>query len=283
VDSDGLVLTKRSELTGPKGPRPLVCRLASGDDLEPKVLAESREHDLALLKVSARGPAGRGVEQVGPACRGPADRLARPRPAALAPRRRGGAARQEPRDQRLSPDQRQDGIRGTPGMVFTKLLPSNLAIDEELRDALQPGDLITHLNGMPTPSADEFAAVRDRCIRATHVHAGEWLELTVPAQGENRAGVPATPRQPRSGVPSARRFPTTGFPGNKKGRRDVWNATHEWLPRRLLSRRGRRPRPLRRPGGRSVRPRDRHQRRSRGRHSNLRQSRLTWPGTWSPS
>src|SRR5262245_60592136 len=98
-------------------------------------------------------------------------------------------------------------------MVFTKLLPSNLAIDEELRDALEPGDLITHLNGVPTPSADEFAAVRDRCTRATHVHAGEWLELTVQRKGKTvRVFLPLldSPVQ----VFQRAQIPTTGFPGN---------------------------------------------------------------------
>jgi S1-C subfamily serine protease len=55
VDEGGWVLTKRTELTGPGGLHRLVCRFADGTKLEANVMAESREHDLALLKVPAKG------------------------------------------------------------------------------------------------------------------------------------------------------------------------------------------------------------------------------------
>jgi S1-C subfamily serine protease len=55
VAQDGYVLTKRTVLTGPAGPRRLMCRLSDGKELAARVVAESRPHDMALLQIATHG------------------------------------------------------------------------------------------------------------------------------------------------------------------------------------------------------------------------------------
>jgi serine protease Do len=50
VDSDGYVLTKASELTGPA-----FCRLADGRKLAARIVGVERDLDLAMLRIDARG------------------------------------------------------------------------------------------------------------------------------------------------------------------------------------------------------------------------------------
>jgi serine protease Do len=192
VGADGWVLTKRSELTGPGGLRRLVCRLADGARLEARVAGESRDHDLALLKVSATGlPA----VQWGPADGPRVGQLL----ASLGP---------DPRPLHYgvvgAVHVRNPGVRGDlpfrvapapAGVAFAEFLPRRREVDA-VRGALGPGDLITHLDGVPTPTAEEFARVRERLTKAPGALAGEAVTLTVRRAGKTtRVLVPLVEQQ----------------------------------------------------------------------------------------
>jgi serine protease Do len=183
VGEDGWVLTKRTELTGPAGPRRLVCRLADGTRLEARVTGESRAHDLALLKVPAAGlPAVRwgnaGEPRVGKliASLGPDPR----------PLHYGvvGALRVvNPGVRGDLPFRVEPTPAGSPGMAFTEFLPRRREVDAA-RGLLHPGDHITHLDDVPTPTPEEFARVRDRLTQAPGAFAGEGVKLTVRRGGK---------------------------------------------------------------------------------------------------
>jgi S1-C subfamily serine protease len=49
---------------------------------------------------------------------------------------------------------------------------------------LRPGDLITHLDDVPTPSLEEFAAARDNRTQRPNALAGERIKLTVEREGK---------------------------------------------------------------------------------------------------
>jgi S1-C subfamily serine protease len=229
VGEDGWVLTKRTELTGPAGPRRLVCRLADGTRLDARLTGESRAHDLALLKVPAAGlPAVRwgnaGEPRVGQlvASLGPDPR----------PLHYGvvGAVRVlNPGIPGDLPFRVEPVLAGSPGMAFIEFLPRRREVDAA-RGLLHPGDIITHLDDIPTQTPEEFTRVRDRLTQAPGALAGEGIKLTV----ENHAGGPPPGRK--------------GNPDSRCVEAGPLECAPEWFPQRLLPRRGDRLRPLRRPG-----------------------------------
>jgi S1-C subfamily serine protease len=232
VDRDGLVLTKRTELSGPGGPRQLTCRLANGRRLRPQVLAASREHDLALLKVPAKGL--RAVAWGKPVQLRVGQLIASLGPGA-GPLHYGvvGALKvKNPATKGYLLISVKPAPRGSPGVVFTRFLPSGLPIDEELRGWLRAGDLITHLNGVSTASAEELVRARDKCTRAADVLAGEWLELTARREGKAlKVYLPLldSPVQ----VFQRSKVPMIGFPGGAKsalGKCACWNARMNGFP-----------------------------------------------------
>jgi S1-C subfamily serine protease len=177
VGERGWVLTKRTELWGPNGPRRIVCRLADGSRLAAAVVAGSHEHDLALLKVPAANlmavPWGKSeglrpgklVASLGP---GPM------------PLHYAVIAATRARNPGVNGDL---PIRVTPALggkrvAFAGWLLDRLEI-EEARALLKRGDLITHLDVVPTPSADAFAKVRAERTKGPAALAGEWIKLTV--------------------------------------------------------------------------------------------------------
>ena len=232
VDPNGLVLTKRSELLGPNGPRRVTCRLADGSILEPLRLAESREHDLALLKVPAKGlpiatwakssqlGVGRLLASLGPT----------PQPLHYAV---VGAVRvKNPATKGFLLVSSKPAPTGLAGITFTKLLSSHLMIDADLRDCLKAGDLITHLDDVPTPSPEEFARVRDKRTQAADVLPGDWLKLTVQRKGKTlQVFLPLidSPVQLRG----RSRFATEGIPSGAKsllGPCECWSLRMNGFP-----------------------------------------------------
>jgi serine protease Do len=183
VSADGWVLTKRTELTGPAGPRRLTCRLADGKRLDARVMTGSRAHDLALVKVHASGlpavswggaselKAGRLVASLAP---GP-EPLHYALVAAVRCRNPGVKGelllRVEP-----APD-------GAKGVRFTGFPEERLDL-ADARALLRPGDRITHLDDMPTPTVADFAGARDRRVKGLEGLAGEWVKLTVERGGK---------------------------------------------------------------------------------------------------
>jgi serine protease Do len=180
VAKDGWVLTKRTPLTGPRGPRRLVCRLTDGRQFTARVRGESWPHDLALLKVHARGlPAARwgksaklGVGQLVASL----GLGGEPLNYAVV----GALRAKSPGTQGRLPILVKPAPRGSAGVMFAGFLPKRLEI-EEARDLLEVGDIITHLDGVPTPTHHEFVKAGDR--RAL---AGEWAELTAVRKGKVR-------------------------------------------------------------------------------------------------
>jgi serine protease Do len=185
VHPDGLVLTKRSELSGPGGPRRLACRLADGRLVQPRPLAEARAHDLTLLQLPAQGlPVATWAK--GPPAVGQLLASLGPAPQPLHYGVVGALHVKNPATRGYLLIGGKPAPEGSTGMAFTKLLPSHLAIDEDLRRSLQAGDLITHLDDVPTPSAEEFARVRDQRTQAAHALPGDWLKLTVERKGKTQ-------------------------------------------------------------------------------------------------
>jgi serine protease Do len=182
VGADGWVLTKRTELSGPAGPSRIRCRLADGGRVEARIVTVSREHDLALLKVPAPGlPAVRWGSSNGLrvsqliASLGPGSR---PLHCAAV----GAVHAKNPGVKGSVPITGKSATDGSRGMIFIEFFPNRLEI-EEAHDSLKPGDLITHLDAVPTPSVDEFVKVQDK--RAVpDALTGEWAKLTVEREGK---------------------------------------------------------------------------------------------------
>jgi serine protease Do len=185
VDEAGWILTKRTELWGPGGQRRLVCRLAGGARLAATVMGQSREHDLALLKVPATGlPAVRwgksGGLRVGQLI---ASLGTGPEP--LHCGAVGALHTRNPGSKGYLPIRVGAAAEGVRGAVFTGFLPAHRQVDEA-RTLLKPGDLISHLDDLPTTSEADFARVRDRRTAAADALAGEWMKLTVQRGGKSR-------------------------------------------------------------------------------------------------
>jgi serine protease Do len=174
VDADGCVLTKRSELMGPRGPRPIVCRLKNGAQLEARKMAESREHDLALLKVTAKNlPAVRWAKS-GPLRAGQLVVSLGPGPEPLSYGVVAAARVKSPGGKGELPISVKSAPADAGGVAFVELRPKRLDLDE-VQGSFQAGDLITHLGDIPTPSVAAFDNARDALIALE----GEWIKLAV--------------------------------------------------------------------------------------------------------
>jgi serine protease Do len=178
VDPDGWVLTKATELIGPRGHRNLFCRLADGRQRDARMVARSAPHDLALVRVAATGlPA---------VTWGPADDLGvgtvvvslGTAPGTLQPGVIGAVRVSNPPSKGYLPTAVRPGPKDASGVTFTDFLPAHRQVDD-LRELIRPGDLITHLDNTATPSLEDFVRVRDRRIAAAESFAGDRIKLTV--------------------------------------------------------------------------------------------------------
>jgi serine protease Do len=185
VDAGGWIVTKRTELPGPGGPRRLVCRLAAGTKLAARVVAESREHDVALVRVSATGlPAVRWGKERGPRV-GQLVASLGPDPAPLHLAVVGAVRCKNPGVKGYLPIDISPAMPGVRGVVFTRFQPSHRQVDEA-RALLKHGVLITHLDDRPTASREEFFQVRDNRLAMPDALSGEWMKLTVKHAGKTR-------------------------------------------------------------------------------------------------
>jgi serine protease Do len=186
VDEGGWVLTKRTELTHPGGLHRLVCRFADGTKLEAKMMAESRDHDLALLKVPAKGLlAVRWGKSEGPRI-GQLIASVGLGPQPLHYGAVGALSAKNPGIKGSLPISGKSAPKELRGMIFAEFVPRQpLRLDiEEARGLLKAGDLITHLDDLPTPSLEEFVRVRDKRTQSPDALAGEWIKLTVEREGK---------------------------------------------------------------------------------------------------
>jgi S1-C subfamily serine protease len=85
----------------------------------------------------------------------------------------------------LVPVQVEAGPAGGAGVRFTGFLPGRLEL-EEVRGLLEAGDLITHVDGVPTPTLADFAKVREQRTHGTDTFTGERLKLCLARAGQRR-------------------------------------------------------------------------------------------------
>jgi serine protease Do len=184
VAGDGWVVTKRSELMGTSGRHRLTCRFTDGRTLDARVMAESWPHDLALLKLPGTGlPVVRWAKQDEPRV---GQLIAAP---GLDPQRLdcgvvGAVRARNPATNGDVPIRVHAAVDG-PGVVFAEFWATRPELDEASK-LLRAGDVITHLDDVPTPTVAEFTRVRKQRTAAPDALAGEWVKLTVRRAGEPR-------------------------------------------------------------------------------------------------
>jgi serine protease Do len=207
VDADGWVVTKRTLVDGRDG---LCCRLPWTLNAEllvaAKVVAVSAEHDLALLRLDREGvrridPAGLHVPRW-------ADAAPRVGQFVVVPRGRAphlfgmvaaetGRADPPPFDLPQLPLDVKAGPKGEPvvhGVLADVLNPEA----DAYRWSFRAGDVITRLDGTPTPTLEDYSRVYDRLLytagpdgklvtplaRAPGSLAGEPVVVTVRREGK---------------------------------------------------------------------------------------------------
>jgi serine protease Do len=174
VAADGWIVSKGSELLDSA-----LCQLADGRRLEASVMARSREYDLALLKVAARdlpvapwsersltmGAIVASIEldsrplSFGTVC-SPIQEVAR---------ERGELA--------FLVQAAEPGVAGVRVKDIWERKPRTKRI-------LQNGDLLTHVEDIPTPSPDEYWRVATRLLDAPKAIVGEKMQLTIERAGK---------------------------------------------------------------------------------------------------
>jgi S1-C subfamily serine protease len=177
VDADGWAVTKSSEVPA----NAVTCRLADGRRLEASVAGRDRDHDLALLRLSAEGPpaaawaerpphVGQVLVAVGPD----------PWPLAF------GIVASETRE---LPGSRGvlgfdvapagDGQRGVQVKAVSLHRPQTAAV-------IRRGDLIRRVEGGATPDTEAFAKAIDKLLQGPKGRPGERLRLTILRDGQER-------------------------------------------------------------------------------------------------
>jgi serine protease Do len=178
VDKDGQVLTKRTELTGPAGPRRLVCRFSDGRQIGARVLRESRDHDLAFLSVPAKDlPAVRWAKSGQPRAGqliASLDPAAEPLHYAVI----GAVCVKNPGTKGELPVRIKPAPAVAIGVAFAEFVPARLDA-EAVRGSLTAGDLITSLDGVATPTPAAFAKVCADFTDRPEALEGEWMKLIV--------------------------------------------------------------------------------------------------------
>ena len=179
VGADGLVLTKASEVYGK-----VECALGDGARLPARVAGVVREHDLALLRVEAKGlPV---IEWAGPQDPGVGQLLVTPGPG---PSPLGAGVVSSPR-QSIPPEPGQlgfDAVEAEGGLKITGLPEWSFARSAA---GLRGGDLVTQVGGKPA------ARWKRTGTGGREPLAGERVTLTVRRAGrEFSVSVPLSPRE----------------------------------------------------------------------------------------
>lgn len=191
VDATGLLITKRSNLKSPP-----TCRLWDGREFETRIVAGSREYDLALLKVDARKLTAVLWSERAPR---PGMLLAaignETPPLAYGAVGTAAAALEGERGYILFSSEPTDGDNG---IRVTRVMQS-------LQAVLKVGDVITHVEGTPTRKGDDFLRVRDSLLKVRIV--GEGIGVTVNRSGQTLDVT--VPIEAGDGTPVGR---NTGFP-----------------------------------------------------------------------
>jgi serine protease Do len=199
VDAAAWAVTKASELPAGK----VLCKLADGRKLEAVVAGRDRDHDLALLELSARdlpaavwaeGPpeVGRVLAALGP----------QPQPLAL------GVVASGVRD--IPGGQGTLGFEvaaGEPGEAGVRIVSSQ-KLKPRTAKVLKRGDVITSVEGELTPDPTAFARVIERHTRGADGRPGERLRLTFQRDDrEHAATIVVEPANNMWGNPRSDGFP----------------------------------------------------------------------------
>ncbi|MEX2118089.1 MAG: serine protease [Pirellulales bacterium] len=182
VDANGLAVTKAS-LLGSR--REWSCRLFYVVDeaiVKGQVVATSAEHDLALMKVDVQNlpvaPWSANRPAVGTIVSSPLGRSAGPLQFAVVSANEC-AEPARPNDIPQIPLSVEPGEAGAP--IVKKAGWANAEFDA-YRELFQPGDVVTHLNGIETPTIKEFGNAMDRLLYAACAD-GEEVDYNAPAPG----------------------------------------------------------------------------------------------------
>ncbi|HEY2414554.1 MAG TPA: trypsin-like peptidase domain-containing protein [Pirellulaceae bacterium] len=188
IDADGWAITKAS-LVGSR--EQWSCRVFYTRDgkmvVKGRVIATSAEHDLALLKLDVRDWfVPRWADKrpaVGTFVATVVGRSAGPLQFSIVGAQAGP-------DLPRSHDTPQLPISIDPAIMEAPTIGGpgwSSAEADYYRELLQPGDVITHLNGIPTPTRDEYGKVMDRLLYApgreaepaAGSFAGDWVQVGI--------------------------------------------------------------------------------------------------------
>ncbi len=186
VDAEGWIVTKSSEVTEDRA----LCRLGDGRRLEATVEGRLKAHDLALLKVKGEGfvaaswaageapNPGKIVASIG----------LDPRPVGLG--LVGSPVFEVPRERGQLTINLEAAEPGVAGLRITEVWAHREAVARVLR----AGDVVTHINGDPTPDVATFVRVRERHLDDPASVVGDTLRLTLLRAGKVvQANVPIEP------------------------------------------------------------------------------------------
>jgi serine protease Do len=188
VGAEGWVLTKASDLSDP-----IVCQFADGRRLEASVAGKSWEHNLALLKVAAKGlpavvwserplKAGMIVASVGPApivsinatLKQPVFGAVGSSVLIDVPLQRV----QFPFDDVHAPKAAIAGVQITKAWTIDPLDPSKTI------PVVRDGDVVTHVQGIPVPTVEEYKRVAKRFLDSREALDGKKATLTIRREGK---------------------------------------------------------------------------------------------------
>jgi len=183
VDADGLAITKASLV----GSRPeWTCRLFSAENgrmiVKARVIAASAEHDVALMKIEVQNwPAVSWSEsrpEMGMIVASLLGRSAGPLSLSIV----GAETCEEPARPNDIPQILLSAEAGEGNVPVVTRFGGTTAEYDVYRHLLQPGDVVTSLNGIPIPTIKEYGYVVDRLIYAVHNETDE-VNYNLPAQG----------------------------------------------------------------------------------------------------
>ena len=183
ITADGLAITKASLVARrPEWP----CRLFYVEDkaiVKGRVVATSPEYDLALMKLDLRqwfvAPWSENRPAVGTIVASPLG--VRPLQFSVV----GAEESEEPAIVGVRPQIPLSVERTEQGPPVVRQFEWDTAEFDSYRELLQSGDVITSLNGTPTPTTEVFWLTYNRMYRAPGSFHGDWIRVGLRRNAEN--------------------------------------------------------------------------------------------------
>jgi serine protease Do len=174
VAADGWIVTKGSELSDR-----VLCQLADGQRLEASVEARSWKYDLALLKVAAKNlPVATWSERPPKVGTIVASIGLDARPFSFGAV--CSAIQEVPREQGQLAFTVQAAEPGVAGVRVKDIWEQK----PRTKQLLHNGDLLTHVEDIPTPSPDEFWRMATSVLETPKAIVGERIQLTIQRAGK---------------------------------------------------------------------------------------------------